>query len=405
MAKTIKVAGSTAKSKKPKKVRITSVTIREDRGKDLSPSWDDSASLSAAEFLKRYHEAMQYYNLRFSGKDLKPSIIKWMEKNDYTANQISEFKKTKDWRCSVTVGSIASCLLKGMPEAREDFNGGRNSKQWLVNAIENIIASGKSDNESDDDDETAKKPNPVSIQERVKEATFKMTEELEDAIELWIETPDKFDPKEFKVLNILKSKEVKAAHARIIRDYYAVSMNEISEAIGGKNADLKEAYSNRSKKHLNALLSFYKEIDAACGMLMEEAKVTRKPRAKKVVPKDKIVEKLKYLKTFEPLKLVSINPTDIIGSKELWIYNTKTRKLGKYIADEMTGPLNVKGTTIVGYDENKSIQKTIRKPDEKLKEFKSAGKIALRKFLDDINATDTKMNGRINEEIILLKTG
>jgi hypothetical protein len=29
--------------------------------------------------------------------------------------------------------------------------------------------------------------------------------------------------------------------------------------------------------------------------------------------------------------------------------------------------------------------------------------VQLRKFLDDINATDTKMNGRINEEIILLK--
>jgi hypothetical protein len=45
----------------------------------------------------------------------------------------------------------------------------------------------------------------------------------------------------------------------------------------------------------------------------------------------------------------------------------------------------------------------LRKPEEKLKEFKASGKIALRKFLDDINATDTKMNGRLNEEIILLK--
>ena len=41
--------------------------------------------------------------------------------------------------------------------------------------------------------------------------------------------------------------------------------------------------------------------------------------------------------------------------------------------------------------------------DEKLKEFKSAGKVALRKFLDDINATDTMMNGRINEDTVLLK--
>jgi len=50
-----------------------------------------------------------------------------------------------------------------------------------------------------------------------------------------------------------------------------------------------------------------------------------------------------------------------------------------------------------------SVQKTVRKPEEKLKEFKAAGKVQLRKFLDDINATDTKMNGRINEETILLK--
>ena len=40
---------------------------------------------------------------------------------------------------------------------------------------------------------------------------------------------------------------------------------------------------------------------------------------------------------------------------------------------------------------------------DQLKEFKAAGKVQLRKFLDDINATDTKMNGRLNEETILLK--
>ena len=31
--------------------------------------------------------------------------------------------------------------------------------------------------------------------------------------------------------------------------------------------------------------------------------------------------------------------------------------------------------------------------------------VELRKFLDDINATDTKMNGRLNEETILLRIG
>jgi len=108
------------------------------------------------------------------------------------------------------------------------------------------------------------------------------------------------------------------------------------------------------------------------------------------------------MKSNEPLKLVSINPADIIGSKELWVFNTKTRKLGKYIAAEFND-LGVKGTTITGFDEFKSVQKTVRKPEDKLKEFKSAGKVQLRKFLEDINATDTKMNGRINEDTVLLK--
>jgi len=100
--------------------------------------------------------------------------------------------------------------------------------------------------------------------------------------------------------------------------------------------------------------------------------------------------------------LVSINPADIIGAKELWIYNTKTRKLGKYVAAEFA-ELSIKGTSITNFNETLSIQKTVRKPEDKLKEFKTAGKVALRKFLDDINAVDTKMNGRISEDTILLK--
>jgi hypothetical protein len=392
-------------TKKPKKAKITSVTIRENRNKDWSPRWDDTESLSATEYLKHYHTAMQYYNLQFSGKDLKPAVLTWMGENGYEKDVITEFKKSKDWRVSTTMGAIASCLSRGMPEQRDDFNNGANTKDWLVNAINVVLNDSK--NDIDVEEETESKPSApvISIQERVREATFKMTEEIEDAIEVWMEKPDKFDPKQFKILNLLKGKEVKAAHARVIKDYYSSGLVELTAVMEGTDDDLKEGYKHRSKKQINNLLVFYKEIDSACTMIMEEAKVTRKPKAKKAVPKDKVVEKLKYLKTFEPLKLVSINPTDIIGSKELWVYNTKLRKLGKYIADELTGPLSVKGTTIIGFDEHKSIQKTIRKPDEKLKEFKAAGKIALRKFLDDINSTDTKLNGRINEETILLKMG
>ena len=54
-------------------------------------------------------------------------------------------------------------------------------------------------------------------------------------------------------------------------------------------------------------------------------------------------------------------------------------------------------------DQKQSIQKTLRKPEEQLKSFNKAGKVKLRKFLDDINTVDTKLTGRVNKETILLK--
>ena len=381
----------------------TATATRTRAPKDHSPVWDGHESWSEAEFLKRFHVATEYYRLEFSGKDLKPAVIKWMTDTGCTKADITAFKKTKDGRCNVTMGTIASCLLRGMPSIRADFNKGRDTSAWLRNEINSVIEAGKNDIEEVEAKEAKPVVNQPSIQDRLRETAFKMTEEIEDAIEGFQTDPENFDPKAFKMLNLLKGKEVKAAHARVIKTLYSKDLAELEELASGKaDEQLKEGYSHRSRKQIKNLIAFYQEIMSACDMLSQEAKANRKPKARKAQPKEKIVAKLKYMKTNEPLKLVSINPADIIGAKELWVFNTKTRKLGKYIAAEYHD-LGVKGTTITGFNEHTSVQKTVRKPEEKLKEFKAAGKVQLRKFLDDINATDTKMNGRINEDTILLK--
>ena len=389
-----------------KKTRVTKKQVIAHRTravKDHSPVWDDCEKMDAQQFLRHWHNAMNYYRLEFSGKDLKPAVLKWMISVGCAEEDVKAFKKTKDNRINVTMGAIASCLLRGMPAVRADFNNGRDTATWLREAIVEVIEAGKYDIDEDAVVEVKSTVIQPSIQERVKEAAYRMTEEIENAIESFQTDAENFDPKAFKVLNLLKAVEAKAAHARIIKDFYAKDLAELEElASGNGDEQLKEGYSHRSRKQVKNLIAFYQEIMAACTMLAQEAKVNRAPRAKKSVPKEKIVAKLKFMKTNEPLKLVSINPADIIGASELWIFNTKTRKLGKYVAAEFN-TLNVKGTSITNFNEFTSIQKTIRKPEEKLKEFKAAGKVQLRKFLEDINATDTKMNGRINEETILLK--
>jgi hypothetical protein len=374
--------------------------------KDYSPVWEGCETWDADTFHRFFKRAMDYYRLESDIKTYKPAVAKWMETVGCTKADITAFKKVKDSRIGTTMGAVACCLNRGMTPLRADFNQGRDTAAWLRAEIVKVISAGK-----DDIDEVearaleAAKPAVYtpSIQERVKEAAYRMTEEIEDAIEGFQTDPEAFDPKAFKMLNLLKGKEVKAAHARIIKAFYAKDLAELEElASGNGDEQLKEGHSHRSRKQIKNLIAFYQEIMSACDMLAQEAKVNRAPRKTKAVSKDKIVAKLKYMKTNEPLKLVSVNPTDIVGAKELWVYNTKNRKLGKYVAIEYMD-LGVKGTTITGFNEHTSVCKTLRKPEEKLKEFKAAGKVQLRKFLEDINATDTRMNGRINEETILLK--
>lgn len=389
------------------KTKIRSmVRSRQKKGKDHSPNWTGCETWNTDQFLKCFNDSMTWYRLESSGKELKPQVITWMAANGYSREDIKLLKDTKDSRCSMTTGAIAACLNKGMTAKREDFNNGKDTSQWLRSEISNILAAGKNDETFEEDgtkEKTASAP-IISIQERLREAAVRMVEDIEDALENFRQDPESFDPKQFKVLNLLKGKQAKAAHARIIRSFYERDMAELEELSSG-NADeqLREGYSHLSRKNVKKLIEFYKEIDSACEMLAQEQKVNRKPKARAAKPAEKIVAKLKYAKSNEPLKLVSVNPADIVGSKELWVFNIKTRKLGKYVAEEFR-ELSVKGTSIVGFNVNTSVQKTLRKPEDQLNEFKNAGKVPLRKFLEDIKAVDIKLTGRINEDTILLKT-
>jgi hypothetical protein len=166
---------------------------------------------------------------------------------------------------------------------------------------------------------------------------------------------------------------------------------------------LREGYSHLSKKDAQVYLNALETLVGACMLVIDTSKATRKPRVKKAPSKDKIVAKLKFKAMDEKYQLASVNPLDLIGAAEIWVFNIKTRKLGKYVAAEDASVMTVKGSALIGYDEEKSVQKTLRKPEETLKEFKAAGKIKLRRFLDEIKTTDTKLSGRINEDTILLK--
>ena len=230
-----------------------------------------------------------------------------------------------------------------------------------------------------------------------------MSEELDAAIDNFIMDPDAFDPKAFKVISLLRGKGVKAAQARYIKSFFAFGHNELKELASGKADDqLREAYSHHPRKNIKKLIEFYESIIAACDQIAQEAKVLKKPRAKKAVPADKLVAKLKFKTIDDKLGVVSVPAAGLIGAQAAVVYNTKTRKIGIYISKTSAG-LSVKGTSITDFTD-KSFQKTLRKPAEQLKEFKDQNtQKRVNDWFTKIKSVETVMNGRMNMDIMILK--
>ena len=385
------------------KLKTASIAMRQNAKRDHSPKWDDIESLTAEQFTRKFRQAMDWYRLESSGKELKPKVIDWMGRNGYDKATIQSFKKTKDNRCSPTVGAIAACLIKGMPEQRAGFNQDRNTAEWLKAEIAAIILEGKNDK---DEDEVVVETKPVvaqpSIQDRIREQAGQMSEEIDGAIDSFIMDPEAFNPKEFKMVSLLRGKGAKAAQARFIKQIFQKGYDELTELITNPDEQLREAYKHLPRKHLKKIYEFYESIFQACDQIAAEAKVMKKVRTKKVKPAEELVKKIKYKLTDDKLSIASVPAAGIIGASAVIVFNTKNRKIGIYQASSSAG-LNVKGASIVDFTA-KSFQKTLRKPDVQLKEFKEQNtQKRVEAWFDKIKATDTVLNGRINGEVMILK--
>jgi hypothetical protein len=244
--------------------------------------------------------------------------------------------------------------------------------------------------------EVAKPTNVISIQERIDEKARELAGEIEGAIDDFISSKGKTT---FSTKNFLLANSVAAPIAKKIGDMFVPVLEEIQETIEGEDHQLVEGYSNFTKRELKAYAKFLEEIIADCQQQVQTAKASRAPRKRKAASPSKVVSKMKYMREFTELNLKSIKPEDILTSSELWVYNTKYRKVQVYRAEN--GTLSVKGTTILGFNVKDSMSMTLRKPEEFFKGL-SMGKRVLNGALKKLTTKPTTPNGRINEECILL---
>lgn len=413
--------------------RATRVTAAD---KLKEPTWDGWEEMDGAQYHRFKQGTSSWYYHTFKPDELVKHTYEWMKQNEYSAEEIKCAKAVPSYVIGTTTSINCRMLLKGMPNynKKEDDHWQtlpgtmgviKPTTDWIKVQIAGAIEKGKTlvKEKAKEEAEKVQVYQPT-IQQRLYAAAIRMTVEIDDVMESGVELidVDKFTP-----LKWLKIHQCKGNHAKIIKTFYEPGYNELHELLNPPSAkekaklteqeldwrnQLDEGFAVFTPEEIQSRYKAYKLICDACDMLMSEAKLTRKPRKVKPKSAEKLVTKIKFKQTDEKLALVSINPVDIIKANELWVYNTKTRKLGYYITSSIdplkqkrdgTG-LEVKGTTLIRYDEKQSVCKTLRKPEEQLKEFKNCGKIQRKKFFENLKVTETKLNGRINPDTILLLT-
>ena len=382
-----------APRKAPAKTRDPAFSDEKYTGRE--PVWDTerAAAMSQDEFDHFLRKSFFYYNYYYTQKDCKRHVVKWMQENNYSKADVSKFVRSPDRAIPMTACGLVMAARQGMPMREKELT-------YLKDRLHEAVNSDDLQPEVATDKTT---PVPVvrapTIQDRLNEKTAEHLAHFEGLYDDVIAGND-VKPDAF---NYLTANTVPQSQINKFVELFSNRKTELTAAQAKEDEDLAEAYRHYKAADFKRHYAFFDSVLDALDQYRSVKKTQKKARVKRAPNKEKVVSKLKYMKEEKTLKLVSINPVDIVGAQELWAYNTKTRKLYKYIADSLTGPLGVKGTSITGYNEVKSVGKTLRKPEEKLKEFARATKVQLRKFLEEIKATETQANGRINADIVLLR--
>lgn len=338
--------------------------------------------------------AFAWYNYHYGKKEAKDMIAQWLDHNDRPkdAKKIraiadSQIRLTPAWVCRM---SLVGLELNDheLLQINEQIGNMLKIKDEV-----RIVAT---------DEETAQ--NRVTIQDRLREKVSECAGELEGLFDDFIRDGAKMSAS-IKPIATIRGMNVAPQMISTISDIWKRYLAEFEEVAEGRDGDLVEGYSNFTKIELRNMIKFAEQVINDCGAYVQIKKVERKPRAKKAVSPERQVSKLKYLKEFPELKLASESPTRLIDASEAWLYDTKKRKLIYVVADTHIGSLSVKNNNILGFDAGASVQKTLRKPAEQIKALLTGGKPAARKYFKEIKATDTKFNGRSNENIIILRAG
>ena len=336
-----------------------------------------------------------WYGRFYGKKDAKEFLAQYLDLRE-RPQEAKIMRKIDEKECINTLAWLARMELRGLELSETESDTLQNEIKRLLETINKpqVIEAMVPD-----------APTRPNIQEILKDKAREAAGELEGLFDEYI-TSGAGAKHTLRPMDEVAKKNVMPQHISLLTDVWKKKLNEIEEVLKGTDSQLVQGYQHLTKTQLKNIVKFIELVISDLNSYISVKKAAKAPRARKAVPVEKQVAKLKYLKTFKDtatkLDLVSISPIKLHGSSEAWVYDTAKRKLHHYIADDYSKTFTVKGSTLLGFDSAQSEVKTLRKPSEQIKEVMGS-KPAARKYFKDIKAVSTTPNGRFNEHMIILK--
>ena len=343
--------------------------------------------------LSRLGKAFAWYNYHYGKKDAKEMLCHYLEHNHRPKDAKlmrgipdSQIRLTPAWACRMTLIGLElteheQCIVD------DQISAMLKSKQEVKRAQAEVDAEVA----------VAK----LTIQDHLREKVSECCGELEGMFDDFIVAGAKMSA-DFSPIKLMRGMNISPNMTGTVSAVWELRLAEFNEVLAGEDADQVEGYSHLTKLQLKNCVKFCETVINDCNSYVQLKKVERKPRAKKAVSPEKLTRRFKFLREFDELKLKSEPTTKLVGATEAWLYDTAKRKLIHVMADSHIGTFTIKGSAIVGFDAQTTVQKTLRKPAEQIKAVIGGGKPAARKAFAEIKATETKFNGRGNDNLIIL---
>ena len=329
-----------------------------------------------------YLAAIRWHHYMSDKSEAKKWGKEYLEKMGYS-KEAKKFSSVSDSLLPLTFCWTAKLYLDGWKLSEERIE---KTTRALVDITQKVIEEKKDDKE-----------------EKYQPSVYQLT--LEKISEVIADIEDVIDNQDwsFSMYEYLQAHEIPQKYVSYIVKYYEPLLVEWKSITDRGEVELKEAYAHLSRSDIKSRIEFLEGLLNDLNRWADNQKKTRAPRKKKTITADKKVAKLNYQKEDNNLRLQSVNPTTIIGSNELWLYNTKYGVLSRYVAVDRGG-LDIKGQTLLNYDVEKSSEKRVgRKAEEILGQVLTLGKVASRKYFEQIKGKTNEPKGRINNNTILLR--